>query len=142
MTVVQFPGKRTPQQLGRDFEEKWAAKHQLDAQPASGAMPAYPLDVGGVGILASLKHTIHRSMSIGVDLVHEMVSAARGPRSRGDKMPVLVVKFDGLSEPVWMMLESDAIALVKGEAGFEIKPSKLERKRAAAEPVIGGDDAA
>lgn len=142
MTVHKLPVRKTPQQLGRDFEQAWAAKHQLDAVPASGAMPAYPLDVGGVGLLASLKHTIHRSLSVTSDMLHEMVLAARGPRSRGDTIPVLVVKMDGFDEPVWILRESDALAFVTGEAGVEIRPTRLAERRAAAEPFLGGDDAA
>jgi hypothetical protein len=140
MSIHHLPERRSPQQIGRDFEALWADRHGLRAQPGSGNLPAYPLDVGGAGILASLKHTIHRSFSVTAEMIHEMAAAARGPRSRGTQMPVLVVKVDGVDEPVWVMLESDALSLARGEAGVEVKAPTLAQRRAAAEPVIGGDD--
>lgn len=124
----------SPQQAGRDYEERFADRHGFRQMPASGATPRYKLDVGQVEVVASLKLTRNKSFSITAEDLRELDRGAGGPEGRG-QLGIIVAMIEGLGEEVAAMRLSDLFALLRGEVQLELRHDVRESKLAAADPL-------
>jgi hypothetical protein len=123
--------KRTPQELGREYEQDFARRYGGAAQPASGATPRFKLDWKMGTLLASLKHTIHRSYRLTADELQEALAGAQGPGGRGE-IPAMVIKMDGFPDDVIVMRVTDLQSALEGEVEVSFTPGKRAQKLAAA----------
>jgi hypothetical protein len=123
--------KRTPQQLGRDYEADFARRYGGNAQPASGAGPRHKLDWRMGTLLASLKHTIHRSYRLTAEELQEALAGAQGPGGRGE-IPAMVIKMDGFPDDVIVMRAADLRSMFEGEVEVSFAPTKRSARLAAA----------
>jgi hypothetical protein len=127
--------RRTPQQLGLDYEEDFAKRYGGSAQPRSGAGPKYKLDWKLGSLLASLKHTMHESYRLTAAELREALAGAQGPGGRGET-PAMVIKMAGFPDDVLVMRVSDLEAMLQGETEVvTFAPSKRAQRLAA---VRGG----
>ena len=124
---------KTPQQLGRDYEEDFARRVGGKPQPNSGAGPRYKLDWKMGSLLASLKHTVHRSYRLTADELQEALAGAQGPGGRGE-IPAMVIKMDGFPDDVLVMRVSDLQAIFQGEVEVSFETSKRAARLAAHAP--------
>ena len=122
---------RTPQQLGRDYEKDFPRRYGGRPQPASGATPRFKLDWRGGGLLASLKHTIHRSYRLTADELQEALAGAQGAGGRGE-VGVMVIKMDGFPDDVFVIRGSDLRSMLEGDVDVSFTPSKRAERLAAA----------
>lgn len=129
--------RRTPQELGRDYEQDFARRYGGTAQPQSGAGPKFKLDWKLGGLLASLKHTKHRSYRLTAEELQEMLAGAQGPGGRGE-IPAMAIKMDGFPDDVFVLRGSDLRAMFEGEAETAVvfTPTKRSARLAAAAPRI------
>lgn len=66
--------------------------------------------------------------------IKKALLGARGPGSR-DQVMVFVVEMQGLPEPVWCFLESDALDIARGDLNLGLNHRPTSLRRAAADPI-------
>lgn len=126
---------KSPQQLGRDYEASFSKTYGGKAQPASGATPRYKLDWRGCGLLASLKHTLHKSYRLTADELQETLAGAQGPGGRGE-IGVMAIRMNGFPDDVFVIRGQDLRSMLEGEVEVTFAPSKRALRLAAAKGKV------
>jgi hypothetical protein len=120
------PNER-PQDAGRRFESFWAKIFGVKPTPGSGNGWRVKLDVADGSIIWSCKYTIHRSITITKELLHEAQDAAH---NNGDNsIPGIAIALDDGDMVIVAMEASDFIRLLTTDSGPYIKPTKADEKR-------------
>lgn len=124
-------------ELGREFEERFAALMDSEVQPQSGGGPVIKMDVRGRTVLWSCKATKHGSFSVNRYIFKEVERAAYGPGGTGD-LPGVAVQCDG--EVYMVMRAGDMTTLLAGDV--TVSGDKASRKRRAARvpAALRGED--
>jgi len=111
--------RRTPQQIGRDYEFELAERYGGTPQPASGAGPRFKLDCKLGSLLVSAKRTTHESYSLKAAEMREALAGAQGPGGRGE-VPAMAIRMEGFDDDLFALRGSDLLEILQGEVEVEL----------------------
>ncbi len=128
---------KTPQEIGREFEEQFAEELGLKLVPGSGSQWHSKLDVKGKGARWSLKATRHRSYSLSCDDLEELAVACYGLDGDGS-LPLMAIRLYAEDDPVEVvvMLKDDFLPIVRGEYTLAQETKVNARRRLANTPEL------
>lgn len=123
--------RRTPQQLGRDYDSELAARYGGRAQPGSGAGPRFKLDCKIGALLIEGKRTQHESYRLTAEELRKVLAGAAGPGGRGEH-GIMAIDMAGFPDDVFVVPGSVMRALLAGEVDAQVAPTKRAARLAAA----------
>lgn len=119
-----------PQDIGGEFEKRFAKRIGGTIVPGSGNQWFAKLDVGSKSFLWSLKATAKESFRLTRGMLHETLRAIVGPGGKGgDTIPGMAVSIQG-EEYVVLQLD-DFLTIVREDVKL-VPPTKREEQRGRA----------